>query len=78
LSRPALPLVQIGGTPAEIGDPLGQLARPVMADFLARNNTWKALQPWRGHRRVARLAGLTEAHFPELWQELADRDRPGA
>jgi hypothetical protein len=49
-----------------------------MADFLARNNTWKALQPWRGHRRMARLAGLTEAHFPELWPELADRDRPGA
>jgi hypothetical protein len=66
-----LPCTTIIGSPAQIGRQLGQMARPLMADFLAHSTTWAALQGWRGHAHIEALAELTRARFPRIWQELA-------
>lgn len=68
---PSLPLVRIDGTPRHVGRVLGELARPVMRDCLDQSRTWHALQAWRDHPRLDRLAVAAQRHLPLVWDELS-------
>ncbi|WP_019143334.1 C45 family autoproteolytic acyltransferase/hydolase [Noviherbaspirillum massiliense] len=63
-------VTRIEGSPAEIGEALGRLARPVMPALLANSSTWAQLQPWRGHQRLDAMMGMTRDMLPECWDEL--------
>jgi hypothetical protein len=65
-----LPLTTIRGTPREIGEVLGRLAKPVMRDYLTQSGIWSALQPWRGSTHLQRLMEMTRESLPDCWEEL--------
>ncbi len=62
-------VVEIKGEPYEIGYALGELARPVFADYMAQSSAWRAVSRWRGASFVA-LRDAARVHFPALLTEL--------
>ena len=62
--------IRIRGTHRALGQQLGKLARPIMADYLAQSVTWQALQAWRGHAFIAALGKQVQQRLPTIWQEL--------
>lgn len=69
-SRQDLSLFQVSGEPYEIGYRLGELARPVFADYMDQSSAWQAVRRWRGAPFVQALRDAARAHFPELLAEL--------
>jgi len=69
-SKHALKLFQVGGEPYEIGYRLGEIARPVFADYMEQSSAWRAVRRWRGDPFVQKLRDATQAHFPALLTEL--------
>lgn len=65
-----IPLFYVSGSRREIGRALGELARPVLAEYWAKSPTWRALQPWRGRAHVAALAQCARDVLPAVWAEL--------
>ncbi|MFL6687698.1 C45 family autoproteolytic acyltransferase/hydolase [Paraburkholderia graminis] len=65
-----LQVVEIKGEPYEIGYALGELARPVFADYMAQSSAWRAVSRWRGASFVAALRDAARVHFPALLTEL--------
>ncbi|WP_434110462.1 C45 family autoproteolytic acyltransferase/hydolase [Paraburkholderia caffeinilytica] len=63
-------LFQVSGEPYDIGYRLGELARPVFADYMEQSGAWRAVRRWRGDPFVQKLRDATEAHFPALLVEL--------
>lgn len=63
-------LFRVTGRPDDIGYRLGELARPVMAAYMAQSAAWQQVSQWRGHPFVERLRRVAEAHFPALMEEL--------
>ncbi|MFT4067459.1 C45 family autoproteolytic acyltransferase/hydolase [Paraburkholderia sp.] len=61
---------QISGEPYEIGYRLGEIARPVFADYMAQSAAWQAVRRWRGAPFVQTLRDAARAHFPALLAEL--------
>ncbi|MBN3853751.1 peptidase C45 [Paraburkholderia sp. Ac-20340] len=66
----ALKTFQMGGTPAQIGHQLGELALPVFGPYMAQSSAWQAVSRWRGHPFVAQLRAAAEQHFPAYVAEL--------
>lgn len=60
----------IAGDHAAVGRQLGELARPVMADYLAQSRTWQTLQLWRNSPLLTTVAEQIRYHQPGIWQEL--------
>ncbi|REE22043.1 acyl-CoA:6-aminopenicillanic acid acyl transferase [Paraburkholderia sp. BL27I4N3] len=69
-SKQGLNLVQVSGKPYEIGYRLGELARPVFADYMNQSSAWQAVRRWRGTAFAQALRDATQAHFPALLAEL--------
>lgn len=69
-SKQGLSLVQVGGEPYDIGYRLGELARPVFADYLHQSSAWQAVRRWRGASFVQQLRDAAQMHFPALLAEL--------
>ncbi|CAB3693074.1 C45 family autoproteolytic acyltransferase/hydolase [Paraburkholderia rhynchosiae] len=67
---PNLKLHEVGGEPYEIGYRLGELARPVFADYMDQSSAWRAVRRWRGDPFVQALRDAARAHFPALLAEL--------
>ncbi|HJV73436.1 MAG TPA: C45 family peptidase [Noviherbaspirillum sp.] len=65
-----LPFTRIEGSPSEIGEALGRLAKPALQTYLANSEVWKALQQWRGHARVDKMMAATRMTLPDCWEEL--------
>ncbi len=70
VSRQHLSLFQVGGEPYDIGYRLGELARPVFADYMEQSSAWRAVRRWRGDPFVQQLREAAEAHCPALLVEL--------
>ncbi|NPT57269.1 C45 family peptidase [Paraburkholderia elongata] len=69
-SKQDLSLFQVGGEPYDIGYRLGELARPVFAEYMEQSSAWRAVRRWRGDSFVQQLRAAAEAHFPALLVEL--------
>jgi hypothetical protein len=69
-SRQDLNLFQVSGEPYEIGYRLGELAKPVFADYMDQSSAWQAVRRWRGAPFVQSLRDAAQAHFPALLAEL--------
>ena len=67
VSRQDLSLFQVGGEPYDIGYRLGELARPVFADYMEQSSAWRAVRRWRGDPFVQQLREAAQAH----WQSVA-------
>ncbi|PQV54953.1 C45 family peptidase [Paraburkholderia sp. BL21I4N1] len=63
-------IVQVGGEPFEIGRQLGELARPVFADYMEQSRAWRDVRRWRGNAFVQKLRDAAQAHCPALLDEL--------
>jgi Acyl-coenzyme A:6-aminopenicillanic acid acyl-transferase len=61
---------QVSGEPYEIGYQLGEIARPVFADYMAQSAAWQAVRRWRGAPFVQALHDAARAHCPALLAEL--------
>ncbi|WP_248295109.1 C45 family peptidase [Paraburkholderia sp. UYCP14C] len=61
---------QVSGEPYEIGYRLGEIARPVFADYMAQSAAWQAVRRWRGAPFVQTLRDAARAHCPALLAEL--------
>ncbi|SIO69493.1 Acyl-coenzyme A:6-aminopenicillanic acid acyl-transferase [Burkholderia sp. GAS332] len=70
VSRQDLSLFQVGGEPYDIGYRLGELARPVFADYMEQSSAWRAVRRWRGDPFVQQLREAAQAHCPALLVEL--------
>ncbi len=66
LSEPVI----IRGDHQAVGRQLGELARPIMAEYLARSPTWQALRVWQWHPWLASVDELIRVHQPGIWREL--------
>ncbi|NML32854.1 peptidase C45 [Paraburkholderia sp. G-4-1-8] len=60
----------MSGEPYEIGLQLGEIARPVFAEYMAQSAAWQAVRRWRGEPFVQALRDAARAHFPALVAEL--------
>ncbi|MFM0085911.1 C45 family autoproteolytic acyltransferase/hydrolase [Paraburkholderia sediminicola] len=69
-SKQDLSLFQVSGEPYGIGYRLGEIARPVFAEYMEQSNAWRAVQRWRGDPFVQQLRDAAQAHFPALLVEL--------
>lgn len=69
-SKHALNLFQMSGDPHEIGYRLGDIARPVFADYMEQSSAWRAVRRWRGDPFVQKLREAARTHFPALLAEL--------
>ncbi|MCC8395331.1 C45 family peptidase [Paraburkholderia sp. MMS20-SJTR3] len=69
-STQELKVFQVSGEPYEIGLRLGEIARPVFADYMAQSAAWQAVRRWRGTPFVQTLRDAARAHFPALLAEL--------
>lgn len=65
-----LPFTRIEGSPSEIGEALGRLAKPALQAYLASSEVWKKLQQWRGHECVDKMMAATRTVLPDCWEEL--------
>jgi hypothetical protein len=63
-------LFRVTGQADDIGYRLGELARPIMATYMAQSAAWQQVSRWRGHPFVESLRRASEAHFPALVAEL--------
>jgi len=64
------PSVNISGNHFQVGEALGELAKPSLSEHLAQSIAWRALHPWRGHAFLAYIDDQIQQCMPELWQEL--------
>ncbi|CAB3782996.1 hypothetical protein LMG28690_01504 [Paraburkholderia caffeinilytica] len=69
-SKQDLSLFQVSGEPYDIGYRLGELARPVFAEYMEQSSAWRAVRRWRGDPFVQQLRDAAQAHFPALLTEL--------
>ncbi|SDR32969.1 Acyl-coenzyme A:6-aminopenicillanic acid acyl-transferase [Paraburkholderia fungorum] len=69
-SKQDLNLFQVSGEPYEIGYRLGEIARPVFADYMEQSSAWRAVRCWRGNPFVQKMREAAHAHFPALLAEL--------
>lgn len=69
-SKQELNLFQVSGEPYEIGYQLGEIARPVFADYMEQSSAWRAVRRWRGDPFVQKLRAAAQVHFPALLAEL--------
>jgi len=69
-SKQDLNLFQVSGEPYDIGYRLGELAKPVFADYMDQSSAWRAVRRWRGDPFVQQLRDAAQAHFPALLVEL--------
>jgi len=60
----------ITGNHFQIGEALGEMAKPHLPAHLAQSLVWAALEPWRGHAFLAYIQEQIQQCMPELWQEL--------
>jgi hypothetical protein len=69
-SEQGFSVFQVGGEPYDIGYRLGEIARPVFADYMEQSTAWRAVRRWRGEPFVQQLRDAAQAHFPALLAEL--------
>ncbi|MFM0221988.1 C45 family autoproteolytic acyltransferase/hydolase [Paraburkholderia dipogonis] len=69
-SKQDLSIFPVSGEPYDIGYRLGELARPVFADYMHQSGAWQAVRRWRGAPFVQELRDAAQAHFPALLAEL--------
>ena len=60
----------IAGEPAEIGQALGLLAKPMFDAYMAQSAAWARVSRWRGHPFVEALRRAAVERFPDYVEEL--------
>jgi len=63
-------VVALCGNRFQIGQALGELARPYLQDYWAQSAIWAALQPWNNRDYLAIIARPIQHCLPFIWQEL--------
>jgi predicted choloylglycine hydrolase len=66
----SLPLVEIDGSPFEVGVALGRHGRDIVHRHLIRTHGWASVIAFAGHERIVAARALVEAHFPRYFEEL--------
>lgn len=70
MSKQELSLFRVSGEPYDVGYRLGELAKPVFAEYMEQSSAWRAVRRWRGKPFVQQLRDAARAHFPALLSEL--------
>jgi len=63
-------VIALYGNHFQVGQALGELAKPYMQDYLAQSTIWAALQPWNNADALAAIARPIQRYLPFIWQEL--------
>jgi len=63
-------VIALRGNHFQIGQALGELARPCLPDYLIKSPIWAALQPWNNTDCLAAIARPIQQCLPFIWQEL--------
>jgi predicted choloylglycine hydrolase len=66
-----LPLLDVSGSPFEIGVQLGRHGAKLVRRHLVRTHAWAHVMQYRDDPRVIVAKAEVEARFPRIWQELA-------
>ncbi len=66
----SLSLVEINGSPFEVGVALGRHGRDIVHRHLIRTHGWASVIAFAGHERIVAARALVEAHFPRYFEEL--------
>lgn len=62
--------LSVQGTPYQAGQQLGRFGAQAVHAHLLGSPAWRHLQQWRGAPQLQEMAGLTQRHFPAIWEEL--------
>ena len=65
-----LSLVELSGTPFQLGVTLGKFGAQAAHTYLIHSPSWASVMAWRGSRATAAMLTLTEQHFPLVKQEI--------
>ncbi|MBF7685572.1 acyl-CoA--6-aminopenicillanic acid acyl-transferase [Acinetobacter sp. B10A] len=63
-------IFNISGTPAQIGEQLGQLGKAAWHTKIKHTELWQQLQPFQHSEQILALQQLVYADFPEIWEEV--------
>lgn len=65
-----LAVIEVGGTPYDIGVQLGRHARVIVGSYLVRTHAWASVMAFRRDPQIIAARAMVEARFPRYWQEL--------
>lgn len=65
-----LPLVEIEGSPFQVGFALGRHGAECVHRYLVKTHGWASVTAFAGHERVRTAKALVEARFPRYFEEL--------
>ncbi|MFW7343294.1 C45 family peptidase [Pollutimonas sp. H1-120] len=65
-----LKLIELSGSPFQIGQTLGKFGAQAAHSYLIKSPSWHSVMAWRGSAAAKAMADLTEQHFPGIRQEL--------
>ncbi|UYO94069.1 C45 family autoproteolytic acyltransferase/hydolase [Pollutimonas sp. M17] len=65
-----LKLIELSGSPFQIGQALGRFGAEAAHSYLIESPSWDSVMAWRGSAAAKAMADLTERYFPEVRQEL--------
>lgn len=68
--RPRLGLIEIAGTPHEVGLQLGRHGAEIVNRYLVRSHGWASVMAFRSDPRIARARQHVAERFPRYWHEL--------
>lgn len=65
-----LSLVELSGTPFQLGSTLGKFGAQAAHTYLIHSPSWASVMAWRGSSAASAMLTLTEQHFPLVKQEI--------
>src|SRR5690349_19222578 len=66
----ALGFIEISGSPREAGEALGRFGAHAAHAYVLKTRAWQTIMQWRGSDTSETMAGLLQARFPRVWDEL--------
>lgn len=65
-----LSLLELSGSPFQIGQALGKFGAQAAHSYLVQSSSWSSVMAWRGSDAARTMQVLVEQHFPLIHQEL--------
>lgn len=65
-----LKLIELSGSPFQIGQTLGRFGAEAAHSHLVKSPSWDSVMAWRGSAAAKAMADLAEQHFPRIRQEI--------
>jgi predicted choloylglycine hydrolase len=65
-----LPIIEIAGTPYEVGLQLGKFGAAVVNEYVIKTSAWASVVAFRDHPTLVAVRELVATRFPRYWQEI--------